>query len=150
MKGLYFLILVAKLAAEGYASRGNKSTDFKQRLQYQATCSSYVLKNSKVENDLSKEDPPIPVPLPCWSHIKNVGAIFCLLTGSDGYSRFDWTSCQLQCINSDFQLDLPFENFNPDELVICPSEVQLVLKKWERTWNDRKQRATKNLCKQGT
>uniref|UniRef100_V5IBA9 Uncharacterized protein n=2 Tax=Ixodes ricinus TaxID=34613 RepID=V5IBA9_IXORI len=81
--------------------------------------------------------------------MKNVGAIFCLVTGTYGYSRFNWTTCQLECKDSDFALDLPFKNLNPDDLVICPDNLALVLKEWEEEWNEREQRATKNLCKTG-
>uniref|UniRef100_A0A6B0UV16 Putative salivary secreted protein n=1 Tax=Ixodes ricinus TaxID=34613 RepID=A0A6B0UV16_IXORI len=147
MRKIDLAILIVQLAAGACVSREHSSSLYNERMQFQANCSSYFRKKFKDNKGVPTSDPPIP--FQCWNHIQNVGAIFCLLTGTDGFSRFDWLSCQLECKNSDFPMGLPFDKLDPDELVTCPTNVESVLKTWEERWNERKQKATKNLCAHG-
>uniref|UniRef100_A0A6B0UUQ2 Putative salivary secreted protein n=1 Tax=Ixodes ricinus TaxID=34613 RepID=A0A6B0UUQ2_IXORI len=115
MRKIDLAILIVQLAAGACVSREHSSSLYNERMQFQANCSSYFRKKFKDNKGVPTSDPPIP--FQCWNHIQNVGAIFCLLTGTDGFSRFDWVFCQLECKNSDFPMGLPFDKLDPDELV---------------------------------
>uniref|UniRef100_A0A0K8RB46 Putative ixodes 10 kDa peptide protein n=1 Tax=Ixodes ricinus TaxID=34613 RepID=A0A0K8RB46_IXORI len=128
MRKIDLAILIVQLAAGACVSNSEQTFQFSgehssslynERMQFQANCSSYFRKKFKDNKGVLTSDPPIP--FQCWNHIQNVGAIFCLLTGTDGFSRFDWLSCQLECKNSDFPMGLPFDKLDPDELVTCPN-----------------------------
>uniref|UniRef100_A0A0K8R6H3 Putative ixodes 10 kDa peptide protein n=1 Tax=Ixodes ricinus TaxID=34613 RepID=A0A0K8R6H3_IXORI len=95
------------------------------------------------QNGVLSQEPPSPSQ--CYNDIKNVGEMFCTMTGQQGYMTFLWPDLVVMCSNAYLNLSIPF-SVTGDKIVECPQELKEQFDEWKKQWSENKEYAKKALC----
>uniref|UniRef100_A0A090X9K6 Putative salivary secreted protein n=1 Tax=Ixodes ricinus TaxID=34613 RepID=A0A090X9K6_IXORI len=86
-----------------------------------------------------------PLPFKCYQDIKDVGEIFCKITGQRRFMNIIWQDLVLMCTTAYSNLSIPFK-VTEDQIVICPDDLEKKFDTWKREWLRNEIQAKNDMC----